>query len=129
MFRSLRGELRRARIGKVRGHIKQCLTLIIEVRRQHRFAGMLQAQSLTNVLESTAYSERSRSEHSAFQLRPQAFAQNGANVDRRSLQKNVMPSSFRDARSVFVWASAPWGRARSSATAAALNPKHCIVIV
>ena len=63
-----RCKLRRACIGQIGRHIKQSLIFVIEMRWQHRLAGMLKPQPLPDVLKSAAHSERGRSQHRALEL-------------------------------------------------------------
>src|ERR1700727_1477733 len=60
------------------------------MRRQHNFARMFHPQPLANVFKFSTDGERGGGQHSTFELRPQAFAQDGANIDWSSLQENVL---------------------------------------
>ena len=57
-FYAVRGlgyELRRARVGQVGRNIENYLTLIIEVRRHDRFAGVIESETLADVVEASAH--------------------------------------------------------------------------
>ena len=55
---------------------------------------MLNPQALPDIFESAADSEGGRCQDGALELRPEAFAQDWADVDRSSLEKNVLPPAI-----------------------------------
>src|SRR5580658_7613187 len=81
---------------------------------------MLQAKPLPDVLKTTAHGQRRRSQHSAFQLRPQAFAQDGSNIDRRRLEKNILSPTSGCLRGLV--------RTTPKTPSSPFNPKHRVAI-
>src|SRR5271154_1037778 len=102
---------------------------------------MLNPQALPDIFESAADRESGRCQDCAFELRPKTFAQNRADIDWSSLQKNVLPSAIgaRALRGFCVIPGAgacpersrrvPLWWSRSSPSTATFDPKDSIAIV
>src|SRR5581483_4029758 len=79
--------------GQIRRNVEDGLALVIEVRGQNGFSGMLHAEALADVVEATADGEGGRGQDGTLQFRPQAFAQDGSYVDGSSLQKYILAAA------------------------------------
>src|SRR5208283_2915085 len=109
----LRCELRSARIGQVGRDVKDCLAFVVEMRGDNELARMVKAKPLPDVVEAAAHSERCRCKNGGFELRPEAFAQDGADFYRRGLQVDVAAAT----RALHLrWLSPPGGARRSAKT-------------
>ena len=89
-FGGLGGELRRARVGQIGRNVEQSLRFVIEVRRKNGFAGVFEAETFADVVEGSANGERGGGEDRGFELGPQAFAEDGSDVDGSGLQVDVL---------------------------------------
>jgi hypothetical protein len=87
---------------------------------------MFHPKPLPDVLKSSAHRESGRGQHRAFQFRPQAFPQDRPHIDRRSLQKHILSSTFvtQTLRTFFCFRGI-----RSPPSAAPLDPKYRVPIL
>src|ERR1017187_7767349 len=102
-------KLRLARVGQIGRYIQQRLTLIIKMRLHYKFAGVLDPDTVADVLEASSDRQRRGGQHCRLQVLKERRTQDVRYRDRRGLQKYVLLRA----------ASAP-------AIAATFNPEHGI---
>src|SRR5664279_6524969 len=83
-------KLRLARVGQIGGYIQQRLALVVEVRFDHQFAGVLDSDAVADVLEASRDCQRGRGEYGRLQVLKQRSSQNVRHRDGRGLQKYVL---------------------------------------
>ena len=88
-IRCFRRELWSTRIRKIGRYVKNCLTGVIEMRRQHRLPRVFESQPPADILESPAHRKRRRSQYRAFEIVEKTFLQDRTDIDRSSLQEDV----------------------------------------
>src|SRR5664280_3656500 len=83
-------KLRLARVGQIGRYVQQRLALVVEVRFDHQFAGVLDSDTVADVLEASRDCQRCRGEYGRLQVLEQRGAQNVRHRDRRGLEKDVL---------------------------------------
>src|SRR5262249_37526419 len=90
LFRRLRREEVRTRIGQIGRNVKDRLIRIIVVRWHDQLAGMLNSYAAADVLEAAADGERRRGQHNGFEVFEERLFKDLRDIDWRGLQEDIL---------------------------------------